>query len=327
MATRSPADDTRPRHPIQVAALRAGLTPDVLRAWERRYGAVAPGRSPSGRRLYSDAEVARLRLMREAGAAGRRVGELAALPRKELERLVVEDRAAARPAADRTGAGALLEECLAGAAALDAGRLEAALGRALIDLPAETFVDGVAAPLMREVGERWTRGEMTPAHEHLASAVLRRVLGEVTRDLLRRATGPRLVVATPSGQHHEIGAMIAALAAALDGWRVTYLGPDLPAADLARAARALEASAIAVSLTVGDRAVAREIEAVRRLAGRRMPILVGGRAMPRLDGRLDRAGVTRVPTLPALRAALRTLAKRRTPPEGGAATRSRSRGP
>jgi len=130
----------------------------------------------------------------------------------------------------------------------------------------------------------------------------------VTRDLLVRASGPRLVVATPTGQHHEIGAMIAAFAAALAGWRVTYLGPDLPAADLARAARELRVAAIAVSLTVLDPAAVTEIRSLRRLAGRRMPILVGGRAMSRIAGQLDRAGVVRVRDVPALRAALENLA-------------------
>jgi DNA-binding transcriptional MerR regulator/methylmalonyl-CoA mutase cobalamin-binding subunit len=308
---RSAASDARPQHPIRVAALRSGLTPQVLRAWERRYGVVSPNRSSGGRRLYSDADVARLRLMREATVAGRRIGELAALPPARLEQLVRGDRAAARPAADCAGTGALLAESLAAASALDGPRLEAALARALIDLPAEAFVDRVAAPLMRELGEGWLRGELTPAHEHLASAVLRRVLGEVTRNLLARATGPRLVVATPSGQHHEIGAMIAALAAALAGWRVTYLGPDLPAADLARAAREVGAAAVALSLTILDAAAVEEIRTLRRLTGKRMPILLGGRAMSRLDGRLDRAGVLRVRDVPALRAALNDVATSR----------------
>jgi cobalamin-dependent methionine synthase I len=119
------------------------------------------------------------------------------------------------------------------------------------------------------------------------------------------------VVATPSGQHHEIGAMIAALAAALAGWRVTYLGPDLPAADLARAAREVGAAAVALSLTILDAAAVEEIRTLRRLTGKRMPILLGGRAMSRLDGRLDRAGELRVRDVPALRAALNDVATSR----------------
>jgi methanogenic corrinoid protein MtbC1 len=293
-----------------VAALRAGLTPEVLRAWERRYRAVAPVRSASGQRLYSDADVERLRLMGEATAAGRRIGEIASLPVHKLQRLVAEDRAAPRPVTDGAGAGPLLEECLGAVAALDSRRLEASLARALVDLTAESFVDGVVAPLMREIGERWARGELTPAHEHLASAALRRVLGDVTRDLQARATGLVLVVATPSRQHHEIGAMVVALAASLAGWRVTYLGPDLPAADLARAARDLQAAAIAMSLTVVDGDAVPELRTLRRLAGRRVPILIGGRATVRLDGQLDRAGLTRISDLPNLRDTLRALAER-----------------
>jgi len=321
MTPRAPAPSSEPRHPIQVAALRSGLTPEVLRAWERRYRVVAPERSAAGQRLYSDADVERLRLMGEATAAGRRIGEIASLPVRQLQRLVAEDRAAPRPAADGADARALLEECLAGAMALDVRRLEAALARALIELTAEGFADGVVAPLMRGIGVRWARGELTPVHEHLASAALRRVLGDVMRDLQSRAIGPVLLVATPSRQQHELGAMVVAVAASLAGWRVIYLGPDLPAADLAGAARDLQAAAIALSLTVAERDVVREVRRLRRLAGPRVPILVGGRATSRLDGQLDRGGVIRVKDLPSLKATLQTLAGGATPPAHGDARR------
>jgi len=322
VTTRPSLPASRPRHPIQVAALRAGLSAEVLRAWERRYQAVAPARSAAGQRLYSDADIERLRLMGEATAAGRRIGEIARLSVRQLQLLVTEDRAGTPPAPDRAGARALLGECLGAVAALDSLRLEATLARALIDLTAEAFVDGVVAPLMREIGERWTRGELTPAHEHLASAALRRVLGDVTRDLQTRATGRVLVVATPSRQHHEIGAMVVALAASLAGWRVTYLGPDLPAADLARAARDLRAAAIAMSVTVVDRDAVQELRTLRRLAGLRMPILIGGRATARLDGQLGRAGVTRIDDLPGLRTTLRALGERGAPSSHAGRVRS-----
>jgi methanogenic corrinoid protein MtbC1 len=321
MTTRTSPPASRPRHPIQVAALRSGLTPEVLRAWERRYRAVAPARSASGQRLYSDADVERLRLMGEATAAGRRIGEIAALPVRQLQQLVAEDRAAPRPVSDGADARALLEECLDAAMALDVRRLEAALARALIALTAEAFADDVIAPLMHKIGERWARAEVTPAHEHLASAALRRVLGDVIRDLQSRATGPVLVVATPSRQQHELGAMVVAVAASLAGWKVTYLGPDLPVADLARAARNLDAAAIAMSLTVVDRDAVPEVRTLRRLVGRQLPILIGGGATGRLNGQLDRAGVIRVKDLPGLRAALRAVASRGAPLARGEARR------
>jgi DNA-binding transcriptional MerR regulator/methylmalonyl-CoA mutase cobalamin-binding subunit len=304
-----------------VAALRSGLTPEVLRAWERRYRAVAPARSAAGQRLYSDADVEHLRLMGEATATGRRIGEIASLPVRQLQRLVAEDRAAPRPTADGAEASALLEECLAGAMALDIYSLEVALARALIALKAEAFADGVIAPLMRTIGERWARGEVTPVHEHLASAALRRVLGDVIRDLQSHAMGPMLVVATPSRQQHELGAMAAAVAASLAGWRVTYLGPDLPAADLAGAARDLQAAAVALSLTIAERDAVREVRLLRRLAGARVTILVGGRATARLNGQLERGGVIHVKDLASLRATLQTLADGAASPARGDARR------
>jgi methanogenic corrinoid protein MtbC1 len=240
---------------------------------------------------------------------------------RALQQLVAEDRAAPRRASDGADARALLEECLDAATALDVRRLEAALARALIALTAEAFADDVIAPLMHKIGERWARAELTPVHEHLASAALRRVLGDVIRDLQSRATGPVLVVATPSREQHELGAMVVAVAASLAGWKVTYLGPDLPAADLAGAARDLQAAAIALSLTVVERDAIREVRLLRRLAGARVTILVGGRATARLNGQLDRAGAIRAKDLAGLRAVLRAMASRVAPPARSEARR------
>ena len=87
-------DPADPRHPIKVVARRTGLTPDVLRVWEKRYRAVSPTRLDTGRRLYSDADVERLLLLRRATLAGRRIGQVAKMPNAELEPLVVDDETA-----------------------------------------------------------------------------------------------------------------------------------------------------------------------------------------------------------------------------------------
>jgi DNA-binding transcriptional MerR regulator len=79
------------RHPIQVVVRRTGLTADVLRAWEKRYGVIEPGRSEGGRRLYSDRDIERLRLLRRATGAGRRISQIAGLATEELAALVKED--------------------------------------------------------------------------------------------------------------------------------------------------------------------------------------------------------------------------------------------
>jgi len=297
-----------PAHPIQVAARRAGLSADVLRAWERRYRLVTPLRSAHGRRLYSDGDVERLRLIAVAARAGRRITDLASLSNGELARLVADDQASASPRSERSRTADMLDEAGAAVAALDARALRSVLNRALVALPAIAFVDEIVEPLMRSIGERWSHGELSPAHEHLATGVLQRVLREVTDALVAEAAGPMLVVAAPAGQRHEIGAMTVALAAALEGWRVTQLGADLPAADIAHAALQVQASAISLSLTSAVEGTGAELHGLREQVGARLPILAGGRAAEGLSQELATAGVRRLRDLAALRAALPTLA-------------------
>jgi hypothetical protein len=123
-----------------------------------------------------------------------------------------------------------------------------ALRSALFVLGGARFVDEVAAPLLVRVGQAWVDGALTVAHEHAVSAVLRRVLDELGRGLDVPADAPVIVVATPSGDRHEFGALLAAATAAAAGWRVVYLGSDLPAADIARAARQAGSALVGVSV-------------------------------------------------------------------------------
>lgn len=277
------------RHPIQVVARRTGLTPDLLRAWERRYGVVEPGRTDGGRRLYSDADVEYLHLLREATRRGRRIGDVSALTPEELERLVREDRRAARrraredqdAEASHSLASPYLEECLAAVRALDAPRLEATLARAVVALRPLTLVEEVAGPLMREIGGLWAEGRLTPGHERLASGALRATLSEMTAAMQPGGPSvPRIVVATPQGQAHELGALLAAVAAAETGWQVTYLGADLPTTDIASAARETGARAIALSVVYpsDDRRLVVAFRELKRALSPGVTIFVGGAA-------------------------------------------------
>jgi DNA-binding transcriptional MerR regulator/methylmalonyl-CoA mutase cobalamin-binding subunit len=280
---------TEKRHPIQVVARRTGLSTDVLRAWEKRYGVVSPARSEGGRRLYSDEDVEHLRLLRLATLSGRNIGQVAELPPEELAALVREDAAAeaetppARPApAGEAELKARLEEALSAVEALDAERLEDAISRALLDLGSSSLIDGVLVPLLREIGERWLAGEITPAHEHAASAVVARVVGDLTEAMEPAEGGPRLIAATPVGQRHEFGAMLAAARAAAEGWRVTYLGPDLPASAIAAAARQTEARAVALSLVYpqDDPHLGDELRSLRERLAEEVVLFVGGSGAP-----------------------------------------------
>jgi DNA-binding transcriptional MerR regulator/methylmalonyl-CoA mutase cobalamin-binding subunit len=235
-----------PRHPIRIVAERTGLTVDVLRAWQKRYGAVRPGRSESGQRLYSDADIERLRLIAEAVRAGRSVGLVAGLSSEEIIALIREDQTSTRPRADEVQR--VVTHCLTLTGALDDAQLEIQLRRALLAFGVDTFLDGIAAPLLTRIGDAWESGELTPAHEHMASAVIRRVLDWVIASAETGDDAPLMMLTTPSGDLHELGAMLAATIAALGGWQVRYLGPNLPATDLARAAQQADARAVSVSV-------------------------------------------------------------------------------
>lgn len=296
-------------HPIQVVVRRAGISADVLRAWEKRYGVVIPRRSGTGRRLYSDADIERLRLVKEAMAGGRRVGDVAQLPDDALEKLVSEDRKrlVATAEADVRSGSAEPEFVNLGLAAIqqaDQERLYGLLSRAILLLTPSRFIKEVATPLMHRVGVLWERGELTPGHEHAATETMRRVLIEMLRMLQASNGGPSVVVATPRHQRHEVGALLAATTALLGGWRVTYLGVDLPAHDIARVARDVRAAAVALSITTQEPNTPTELARLRQALGRDLPILVGGQQAASANGVTK---LTKVDSLDSFRGVLETI--------------------
>jgi DNA-binding transcriptional MerR regulator/methylmalonyl-CoA mutase cobalamin-binding subunit len=297
-----------PRHPIGVVADRTRLSQDVLRVWERRYAVVEPGRSDSGQRLYSDADIERLRLLSLATQTGRSISHVAKLTTSELARVVQEDEAARAIAAvrDRRAdpAADLITPALERVVALDGPGLDALLRRSMLSTGIPTFVDTVAAPLLTRIGDEWHAGRLAPSQEHLASAVVHRVIAAGIHSIVPAPGAPNLVLATPSGERHEIGAVIAAAAAAAEGWRVTYLGADLPAGDIAEAALRTDARAVGLSIIYvadPDRVVA-EITLLRSRLPASMPVFVGGAAAPSLPAM---HGVRIVRDLGELRRALR----------------------
>jgi DNA-binding transcriptional MerR regulator/methylmalonyl-CoA mutase cobalamin-binding subunit len=309
---------------MQVVTRRTGLSADLLRAWEKRHEVVAPTRSESGRRLYSDADVERLGLLYRATLAGRGIGHVAGLSTPELARLVRQDAnaersggAAQRPLRRALPAGdhlvAYLDECVRAIERLDAAGLEAALRRAVVALPADALLDELVAPLLDRVGTSWREGTFRPVHGHLASAVLRRVLDRIIETGVSPAATPNLVVATPVGQFHEFGAMLAAATAATEGWRVTYLGVSLPSEDIAAAVTLTRARALALSIVypASEPAVGHELRRLGALLPKGSVVLVGGSASAGYRPVLDEIGATLVPDLASLRSQLRTLRRGR----------------
>jgi len=281
------ADPDEHRHPIRVVTERTGLSPEVLRAWERRYRAVTPARGDGGHRLYSDREIERLKMLVRATGAGRSVASVVDLPPAELSRLVAEDESqrVARPASGAAHVGLAMEAV----ADFDPTRLESILRRALLSLGAAQFLATVLAPLLDRIGEEWHAGELTIAHEHAASTVVERLLGWLLHEVLPGDPAPRLLMATPAGERHGIGALMAAAAAAVDGWQITWLGTDLPAAEISSAARRDGPDLVGLSIASGGvrGGMAHEVAAVRKGIPSDTPLLVGGigaQALPALEG-------------------------------------------
>lgn len=286
-----------PEHSIGAVASRTGLSAHTIRAWEKRYGAVEPARTEGGHRVYSEAQVRRLRLLHDLTEHGHRIGSIAGMPTEELASLLEatrRDLAAPRPG---DGIGTQEEEerireLMEAVRAMDAGRLDAAFRRTALDRSAHELIERVVSPLLRRVGEAWERGDVTPAQEHLASGVVSRTLGWVLESFRADPAAPLAVAATPSGQRHALGALLAAATAAARGWRISYLGADLPGEEIAAAARKTGARAVMLSLVYppADASLAGELRALRAGLPARTALLVGGQAAPGYADALEEAG-------------------------------------
>jgi len=291
------AKPSRARHPIAVVAERTGLSQDVLRIWERRYGAVKPERGPDGKRLYTDADVERLALMHAASRAGRNVGQVAQLSTDAIAALVEDDVAARErrlpTATEGSDAESAVNEAMGLTRSLDASRLDEHLRRAESLMGVAVFLETVAAPLLRRVGDEWHAGRLTPAQEHLASSVLHDMAVHTMRTFAQRNGAARLLVATPAGDRHAIGAALVGALAAVQGWEVIYLGADLPASEIAAAAVSANVRLVAVSVVyVDDRQrVLGELRKLRSLLPQDVILVTGGAGAALLKPALEAGGI------------------------------------
>jgi len=308
---------TTPRYPIRVAARRGGVSVDVLRAWERRYEAVQPARTEGEQRLYSDADVHRITLLQRLSTAGHAISALADAGTEELERLLHlaaengEDVALPLPptpsesTASRVAAEGILESCMARVVAHDDEGLAKILMRQAVCLTPPVFINGVAAPLSRRLGDAWVDQQISEAQERLASGAMRKVLAFLLQALQvddeHADLARRVLVTTLSGERHENGALMAGVIAAYAGCRVFYPGGDLPGAAVAEAARKARADVVGLSVLTGGsaRAMERELDTLRRALPSRTRLVIGGSNAAQVDDAIHRARAVRVESLEA----------------------------
>jgi len=284
-----------PLYRIGTVARLAGISTHALRVWERRYGVPAPARSEGGARLYSEAEVARLRLLKRAVDLGHPIGQLVPLDRAALERLAgggsgsVASRGAG---AKGEGASEIVTAFLDAVRGFDAVRAQKLLDRASLLFSARTLVLDVLAPLLERIGDEWEEGALCSASEHLASALVRDHASQLLRRLPSEPGAELFVVSTPAGELHELGAMLAAVTAKMLGFGVLYLGPDLPASQIALAARSSGATLVALSVLAldTDRAVA-EVDALLAELPRKVELVLGGPLAEAISRRAARPSI------------------------------------
>ncbi len=244
-------------------ARRTGISPELLRAWEQRYGLLRPSRSDGGFRLYSDDDEARVLRTKSLIAEGLSAAEAAR-------------RALATEAGGEDGsplADNLAVEMKQALDRFDEDGAHRALDRLLASFSVETVMREVLLPYLRVLGDRWVSGEASVGQEHFASTLLRgRLLG-----LARgwgAGRGPSLVLACPPGEEHDLGLIMFGIAAWRGGWRVTYLGQDTPFATLEDAVRTVQPTMVVLAIAEGS-SLTPHAGALRALA-QRVPVAVGG---------------------------------------------------
>ncbi|MCB1043445.1 MAG: MerR family transcriptional regulator [Acidobacteria bacterium] len=258
-------------YPMKAACMLSGLPPDTLRAWERRYKAVVPSRI-NGRRLYSQEQVERLKLLKWAVDHGHKISRVTKLSNAQIHNLQHQNQPA-EPAYE--GQVRRIIDLIKNYRP----EADVELARMASLMEPRAFVFELVLPIMRLIGKEWEAGKLSIAQEHLTSAAIRNVLGSLVRIYGVHTDAPAIVCATPPSESHEFGALIAAMIASIHGLRAVYLGADLPLEETSRAAHAVHALAVVLSINRLDAQTALEQTAtLRDLLPAHTHLIVGGHA-------------------------------------------------
>jgi len=216
---------------------RTGVSPELLRAWEHRYGLLEPSRTVGRFRLYSEADIARVRRMRANLDAG--------LSASEAARVVLAERSPV----DSPGLGEAADELARSLEGYDDVGAQAALDSLLAAFSLDIVVREVLVPYVHAVGERWQRDELSVGQEHFISNVIRGRLLALSRGW-DRGVGPRALLASAEGDQHDLPVLLFGVLLRTHGWRITFLGADTPVASLAETVRAIRPDVAVITGTV-----------------------------------------------------------------------------
>lgn len=272
-------------HTIKSVAEITGLSVFVIRAWENRYRAVEPTRTESNRRLYSEEDINKLILLSKATNKGYSIGNIANLSIKELKNITGEHSLSdlipdSGSSLSHPQATDFLDQCLEAIQEINTTKFDSLLLKASVELSHQILLDRLIVPLIEIVGDMWKEGSMRIASEHLFSSSLSTFLANLAKSYRVPENSPKILISTPTGQQHELGALLAACIAAASGWKVVYLGPNLPVEEIASAAGKLEVKAVTLSIVYPEDDM-QLIEDLKRLKSMipDIPLLFGGRAV------------------------------------------------
>jgi MerR family transcriptional regulator, light-induced transcriptional regulator len=266
--TSPPTPDPGPGYVrIGELAKRTGVSPELLRAWEQRYGLLQPTRTPGGFRLYSAADQARVQRMQSLVSGG--------LAAAQAARLILSGGEPAPPTVSATATA--LEEAAGDLTAaldrLDEQAANTALDRLFSAYTVETVLQEVILPYLHSLGERWAAGEVSVAHEHFASNLLRgRLLGLAQG--WGQGQGPGAILACVPGEQHELGLLVFGVALHRRGWRITYLGTDNPIGPVADISR-LVVPTVVVLLGMTEEGFLDQAREIKQLA-HQVPVVIAG---------------------------------------------------
>ncbi len=249
---------------------RVGESPELLRAWETRYGLVTPERTPGGLRLYSEQDERRVRAMREHINAGLSASEAARLAK------LAGDSDPATASASLADIEAALERSFDD---LDEAAAQAALDRLLDAFAIREALAEVILPFLRRLGVRWAAAQASVVQEHFASNIIAGRLRGLARGW-EKGVGPRAILACPTGELHELGLLAFGLALRERGWRITYLGADTPLGDIRGALDELAPAIVVLAAMTPQRFLDNSAELTALAAKARVGIGGAGASAP-----------------------------------------------
>lgn len=293
-------------HRIHRVAKLTGLSRDVIRVWERRYGIVKPSRSSNRYREYSDEEVALLRFVKAQMEQGATIGGLAA---EGHDSLIARMRVATPVTAeDQKPHDRLLDDLIGLLDPLDKAGFERKLNGAVAVIPFEEAIQRILLPLQRRIGELWHEDRLNVAVEHYVTKLIQQKLFSVMNQLPINEFGPRVLIACPEGESHEIGAQAVAYLAAMRGCHVYYLGPNLPSAELLGFCERMKPDLVLLSMTESkpDSVVHQLLQELEPLATR-WPVAIGGQGARAMEHLLQSSKIELLDDLTSLHSRLMIL--------------------